>query len=815
MGEPYAVVRMGLRAPRIAVVFDADHADWSFLVRRAAFLSCQRWGGAGFALVPHRSGVVDPVALRACAAYDPDHVLAMPWRVGDLQMPKQATAGGNDFIEIESPDDQSVGATAEDELAREQAFAVCSSYRRPLELSDFDRGWDEVHIWLDEHSPAQESLPGNGAPAALACPPSWGGLLGAAAAGWVGAVERPVRAVGEVVLDEDPLAACAVWLLGGRGDDLPRELIHFFNGVHTGALTSELPGAHDGTLTGLSVIHQGHDRRVPWLVVLGDQPEDFALARSWKLIHGNGYWLPYKLAEPGSTAEARVQLQLSTLVNHAGRMGAPLVFTSTSRPAEDLAGEAARLIPSQPNTTRQRRSRQAEVCLPEDLDWRQRRRVHFGVTGQFESSYPVPVSTTATGTRTMMAPLPAPLLTDPALAVLDLPIHVDIAWDGPPSVVGKGILGHHLRSPATDEWLTWIRSSRAGTSFQAQRFDMVFPGMQAEARTARPCLRDLGLRDWVEAICADNDLTVRTSPAGHHGAHLTRMLGSRTAFVDLFSGPLLAAMRAMRPTATSTPDAYPVRDNVCDGIRIGNLRGCLTFDGVHNLTLELSPEQTRDLLDSALDADVLRRGHVLQCSVCNRTQFIQVDHLGQRWTCQRCESVNSLNHAAWIPRTNEPIWFYDLHPVGHNLLANNGEVPALLSAHLRNEGRLCDIDEIEILRAGVAEVELDLVAHINNDLIVAECKSTGNLGVDGRRSNLREIYKKCRAAKILRADLLIFATSASQWQEKTVDWIREAVGQFDFGSLGPPRVQLVENLDCSIQRRLEDQAQTPRTIHLR
>lgn len=705
---------------------------------------------------------------------------------------------------VEYPDDQIVGSTVEDDKAREQVLTVCSSYRRRLDSLDpdgqelvKDMSWDEVQIALDEQSPLPEVLafPGAKTPVSLACPPSWGGLVGAAAAAWAGAVERPTRGTLAPELDEGGLANLAVWLLGGGKIDLPRELIHFPNGIHTGVLTEQLPDAYERTMTGLSPINHGHDRRVPWLVVLGDQPEDFALARSWNQVHGNGYWLPPTFWASGSATEARIRSQLGNMLHRASRSNAQLILTSTSRTADDLASDAALLVPMLPSLKHREKAPKPTIVAAQDLNWKQRRRVHLGVSDQYDSSYPVPVATTETGTRTMVAPLPAPLPHDPTLTAISLPIHVDISWEDARSVPGHGLLGDHLRSPATDQYLTWIRASRAGTSFQAARYDMVLPGMQAETKTARPRLRDLGLRDWVTAICEDNDLTVRTSPAGHHGAQLARMLGSRAAFVDLFSGPLLAAMRDMRPTAKSTPAAYPNGD----GVRIDQGVGCLTFEGVHDRTRGLTHEQTRDLLDTVLDSGVLRRGLALLCGICEQAQFVQVDRLGQRWTCNRCEGSNALNRAAWKMPNNEPVWYYDLHPVGHNLLANNGEVPALLSAHLRSKlrgnSRLYDIDEVEIFRDGKATVELDLVACIDNSIIIAECKSPGNLGVGGKKAGLHEIHKKCYAAKHLRADVIIFATAAPQWEAVTRDWIHEAIEMFDFGPLGAPKVELVENLD--------------------
>lgn len=70
----YTVVHMGLRAPRVAIVIDGGDR-WIDSSRLALFAATRCWGGAGFVLVPHRAGAVDPLLLRMVGAYDPDHVV--------------------------------------------------------------------------------------------------------------------------------------------------------------------------------------------------------------------------------------------------------------------------------------------------------------------------------------------------------------------------------------------------------------------------------------------------------------------------------------------------------------------------------------------------------------------------------------------------------------------------------------------------------------------------------------------------------------------------------------------------------------------
>jgi hypothetical protein len=71
---PYTSVSVTLRPPRVVIVIDGGE-HWSYWARRALHRAGRAWGGAGFAVVPHRDGHVDRVLLRACQAYDPDFVV--------------------------------------------------------------------------------------------------------------------------------------------------------------------------------------------------------------------------------------------------------------------------------------------------------------------------------------------------------------------------------------------------------------------------------------------------------------------------------------------------------------------------------------------------------------------------------------------------------------------------------------------------------------------------------------------------------------------------------------------------------------------
>jgi hypothetical protein len=123
--------------------------------------------------------------------------------------------------------------------------------------------------------------------------------------------------------------------------------------------------------------------------------------------------------------------------------------------------------------------------------------------------------------------------------------------------------------------------------------------------------------------------------------------------------------------------------------------------------------------------------------------------------------LNELARQQWRHPVEEPAWYYDLHPVARELLGDHGEVPLLLSRHLRSRSRWYDdAPELELRdAAGSPVAEADLIAASDGSRIIAEAKSNNTLG-----SNPREI-KRAAAKRVKLADVLrtcwTFCTPAS------------------------------------------------------
>ncbi|MGS2805927.1 hypothetical protein [Nocardia sp. MW-W600-9] len=679
-----------------------------------------------------------------------------------------------------------------DSQARDQVAAVCSPYRRV----GADTRREVTHRFGVPKSefPDVNFMAGVAVLNCVQCPPNWGGLLAVAVASHAGLVDAPNPAATEPSLDERTRQRLIEFLTGTR--TLPPDFLARL--PLDGADLSDIGSAWGYTSTGLCEISLMHEAQHRTLLVVGDSAEDFALARLWQLIYGHGVWLPSPLrGDPDAMPTALVDA-LAKIFYLSRYRPAMVTVTSASMPAAQVDSELERFragVRGWPNGD-QNPAEISEALTAQDLPWPRRATKQLAVTEQFDDPLNIPVEVDATGTRTMLTPLPPPLLENKQVASQnDITWHVDITWLDDRSVEGGDMTTGELLAPEDGLPVTLVRSGRHGPSYPSKRYDLVLGGIPTLNRLPRPKLRDLSLSDWVDAKLAQHDLTSRLSPAGHRAAQLTRMFGSRDAVVDLFAGPLLPALRKMDAKQESSTACYPNDE----GVRIRAHYGVLNFSGFHNLSADAAETDVRHRLDAALQAGVIRRGLVLQCALCTELQFQPVDRLGQRWTCERCDTGNELNQPAWKLPLQEPRWYYDLHPVGRQLLGDHGDVPIALAAYLSHEksslGPYQDLTEVELVGNRKARVELDLVAYQGGIRTIAEAKSAAQLSgknVDQRRA---EVSKKCQAAVWLEADELVFATSTPEWTSGAEADILRATQAFDWPDIGPPTIRLIAGLD--------------------
>lgn len=806
----YAAVSMTPRPPRVVIVIDGGE-QWSFWARRALFRAGQAWGGAGFAIVPHQNGEVHPVLLHACQAYDPDYVVTYPPTVGDVEAFNPGSIPINDADGVHMTGDErlrsldQVSADAvprdADAVARDRIAAACSTYQTRKH-----GGLHESLEMLDEgdrrHFPDVLDMRSTWKGFLLACPSDWGGLLGAAIACRAGVAAPPAHGAAEPEITDEVRREVASWLFDNPRATPPNELVwHPTTAVGIDTVTAKT--ANDRTMTHLIPIMAGYPNRQTGLLVIGDTAEDFALARLWRLTFGTAHWLPSVLGLNVAPVRSSIGWGVSRIAQRLGRQAGTLAITSVSLSEPELTDVRTQVTAANPAASPARMADEGlDVVVSQNLPWNQPATVGLAVQDQWDTVVTIPVAVDDTATTNMVAPLPAPILTHPELAAeAEMNWHVDVQWRPGRAVRRRGLDSHELFTDRPTMMLTWARSSRDGITYQAQRYDLVVAGTRTENRLARVALRDLSLQAWVTAKGAEQGAHVRPSAAGQRAGLLADMLGGRQQYTELFGGALLRAFRDMLPKSASTTTSYPD----CQGIALSATEGVLSFGGICSRSPGLPPEVVRERIDSAAHAGVIRRGLVLRCATCEQKQFQTIDRLAQRWVCQRCDALSDLNRWAWKAPDDEPIWFYDLHPVGRQVLQDNGDVPALLSTYLRSERHprreFDDVAEVEFVKEGQPLVELDLVAYKDDTVTVAECKRSGNY-LSGRAGRA-EIVKKCTAASWLRADQLVFATTADQWASTSKSAIEKTTQNFNaWRSIGAPKVILISGLgtaDVSVE----------------
>ena len=821
----YAGVRLGLRAPRVAVVFNGAAAHWHFFARLALWQSTHMWGGSGFILVPHVGGVVSPAMLRASVAYDPDYVVVSPITMGDLEAaePGWAARTITDFDKV--PADQVeafmarlaiTDAVDDDTLhARAQVARACSPHRRRLEPDDvaaaaagFVQRWDEdlqslqvesAHIQTT-HTITPVSVLAGTWPICLAAPPDLDGPLGAAVTGKIGAIERPAFEGTEPSARD--VASMIRWFVDRRAfvEELPASFVHQPGQTTVSVRPEDLDWAWSARSVGLMQIAEGPLPPAVTLVV-GETADDFALALALERVQGVGIWIHPDWDPTGATSKAEAaRAGLEWLRNARTSSRTPLTVTSVSLPADALIEQRDYVdsLRARPRSgiAGARTRTQAIAPLSTDIDWDGPRKQHVGIEGRYDIPTFMPMLSDG-DTRTFATELAAIVPNDPELATNhSVTWQVDVRLVGSKMPTGRGLDGHQLVVPGADEYETWVRPSRAGISFHSVRYSGTFAAETKEQTLARPELRVLGLTGWVEAMARQADLEAGLSDLGRRADILARLWGSRDSLAAGLAGPLWPALDAFmrKPKGKQrNSDVYPAGE----GVFITGFGGYLTFEGIANAVgTELDLDSLRDTLDELLRKTILRRGLVLSCADCRHLAFFSVDELAQSNTCGRCNAAIDLNRGSWSSKpATEPRWFYDLHGVGRNLLDDNGHAPLWLDHMLARDARqYASIAETNLYKPGTRKSlgETDLVAIADGTLVTAEVKTSNFIGKANARQDAAR--KRVLWADVIRADAIVLATTHERWAPSSVAAMRKAMREHAWTPGHEPQLRLVTGL---------------------
>lgn len=841
MRSDYAVVTT--RSPRIALVLpDLVGTRLEAELDRALEWFGRVWGGAHMICLPP-SGTRKGIFGRLVTAYDPD--LVLPWQptlgstaLADLDTAREhvrralAAQGGQagaGLVALQDDDallrstwpyggradigwakEAAAAFDGPEQSAGQVAFHLQTEFPAPLTRLDALR--QPPADWLRQAS--SRATAGAMQRATLAQAASdldltgldpWRrkllkgryALVGSAAGASQGLMQPNER---PRVLQVDPerdLHWCAVvGLLGQFGAETAPAWTH-----ESLLAAAPLPR----TTTGLQV--WSRDRMLPrhFLLVVGDSVEDYCLYLAWHRLYGEGTaaWLPAAAAEgigsdhasghapdddSGDAWEGTLELVREMLTDLPGRTYDRGSLTSFSVSEAALDALRRRLSTFHWHPEVQARVLGLHLVRPEALDV-PAAPAHWLATGDvFERAVPLLLHDDGSAGSILRSPVPELLL--------------DGGRGGTSGLLGNWVLdvvvagcrlparARSARAAELDASLVdagFVRVGRTGTAAVAVATDTLPDGLLVDHALTGLSVRDPDLRRLADVLLP-RGVGWQLSDAGRYYQGLADLTGGTSALIALLRDPVtrsvLEGFLADRPSVgVKAGDRWHLSS--ADARRLVQQtprRGLDNdkFDAGDTLEAGAIVQAVRRALDHLLERGILTRGLVLKCSRCRKTSFHRLDDLGPGFDCPRCSFAQRLDSATWWHTPpDEPTWFYRLDELAYQALRHNVRVPALALAALGADGHQArHLWSIELMLEGKRQVELDFVALVDGHLIVGEAKSNPSLSP---KEAAKEVGKLLRGARLIQADVVVFATTGDAWSNA----LRDAAGAHFDGINGP------------------------------
>lgn len=778
-------VSINLRAPRIAIVvpkFDA----WQYYACTVLERVSRIWGGAGFILVPHKGGIVEPHLLRMVSAYDPDHVVTIDALRADLMElnPDHYPTNNENgtrmttsevrglFPEVHSP------LSLLDERASEQVAKACTPFRsfesdeaaghrvsRRLERSS-------TKIEVTRGSPTDSRTFENLDLSARNVRTRDIAVLRASRSGNTKGFALPPDEADPGI---DQLSSVALELLG-LGNSGYRS--SSFSWANQGRWEQSLPCL-------VPVIRrQGMPQ---YFVVVGDGFDDFALAHTLDRLSGTALWLPESWLSPQSEFHPIVARVLSELFHYQHTTAARVRVLSVTGDTPELLDtlKAIRDIVWDPQNDG---SWLTAVDL-KDIDYRKLGEGFLALRKDYDRDLVLPAIENQDKSIEFVNQIP-PLVPDTHEVLEDSSREwiVDFDVHGCQMPRGYGLRGDLLEIHDS-VWSERVRSGKNGIAIMSWSFGFVSSAATLRQSLARPRLRTLGLLEWVTHQAAVKGWTVSISDAGQRAAAAARLWRGRENLADDLLTFRSFFIEFQTNNGVRSDKRYPLND----GIVVGS-EGFLTFEAaVRTLVPTGMVElEVRNSLDRFLEKEVLRRGLILRCLECRELQWIALSELGLTGKCHRCQADIPIKQVTWRDPVGEPKWYYDLHPIIRDLLAQEGDVSVLAGRALQKEfpgGEV--IPEVDFKKEGIV-IEMDLVFGSPRFIAIGECKTTSSIPAGQRKKKLNNL---ATVAGILDVDRVILASGEpGAWSDSHKSDLETQLRYIDFANGYVPQVEVLSGL---------------------
>ncbi|MGW4732651.1 hypothetical protein ACWEQC_26345 [Streptomyces shenzhenensis] len=529
--------------------------------------------------------------------------------------------------------------------------------------------------------------------------------------------------------------------------------------------------------TGLCIrISRGRYQETP-VIVLGDQPEDFALAQLSHQVHGSTVWLPWD--ELHWHQVSAVQQRLGGHLQDTVRVTSASLAPDALRARMDACWDSRGWVMNDPTEEH----RPYGITAPADLSTPGRSLVVL--SSAWDQPKPIPVEESQDGSLT------ASLRMQPEVpAGLDSARHRwQVCLTAPhPLPPHRCLFAKALLAPKQNEYETFVRTADGGITYWSHRWDFVPAGASLAGSLAGPRLSWPSLTA-ILSTAAEPHL-VQPSPAGKRARVAQRLLGSRTELEDMAATERWELLRHWLPG----PERETLPEHGWWELKTGAV---LSWTGIAACQAPAwSLEDRRAQVDAWTAQGVLRRGLVLGCASCPIYEFYPLDEIRQHYACRRCGSSNVLEQQRWKLPLEEPQWYYELHPAVAELLTNDGNYPLLATRHLRSQASARSAlvtEEFELVAQGEAYVEFDFAVATLDALYVGEAKKRNALAANARATK-REFNKLLDGSRQLAATHLVLATAAPAWKETMLAAVKEQVhGDLRAGK-NTPQVVLLTTL---------------------
>lgn len=167
-----------------------------------------------------------------------------------------------------------------------------------------------------------------------------------------------------------------------------------------------------------------------------------------------------------------------------------------------------------------------------------------------------------------------------------------------------------------------------------------------------------------------------------------------------------------------------------------------------------SEEETVQLMDEFIAKEIVYRGLIFKCSRCRLLSWYNVSDVGRQFTCNRCGLAQEYYHSHWRSPT-EPRWYYRLAETVFLFYSHNSHITALALDKLRQEhpDKFHFISESDIVDGYGRQREIDVLAIVDGQIILGECKNTAPKAED-----IKKYCSLFNKLKIVPAQFLLATT---------------------------------------------------------